>query len=335
MIGAVGQAHIFPSTYSVVIVKLKGVVMKQQNIDIYQRTIVSPASFIGRGLHSGANVSAQIKPAEADTGIVFRRTDLASNMPVIPARWYNVMDTDHGTTLGYDNTNQVKTVEHLMAALFGMGIDNAVIEVDGPEVPILDGSSLSFASLFNRIGTVRQASLRSVMAIHRPLAFREGDSYATITPSITPIVNTNIDFSEPVIGMQSYGMQLTPDAYLKELASSRTFASDTAVSALKSKGLVQGASIKSGIYIRNHEVLNPGGLRFKDEFVRHKMSDFIGDMALGGHIIFAEITIHRPGHGFNNRLMHHLFSAVEYWSYESVDSVQKMNVMNEHMVKSG
>jgi UDP-3-O-[3-hydroxymyristoyl] N-acetylglucosamine deacetylase len=309
--------------------------MKQQNIDIYQRTVNNPTSFIGRGLHSGLGVSMQIKPAVADTGIVFKRIDLPSNTPVIPARWYNVLDTDHGTTLGLNDTNQVKTVEHLMAALFGMGIDNAIVEVDGPEVPILDGSSLSFASLFNRIGVVQQQSLRSVIAIHNTLEFREGDSFATISPASTSIINTHIDFAEPVIGAQSYSMHLEPESYLKELASSRTFACDRAVSVLRHKGLAQGASIKSGIYIRNHTVLNPGGLRFKDEFVRHKMSDFIGDMALGGHIIYGEVTIHRPGHSFNNNLMHHLFSSVEHWSYESVDSVQKMAVANERMVKSG
>ena len=267
----------------------------------FQRTLKRPASCEGVGLHSGAKVALRLMPASADHGILFVRVDLPGK-PTIPARADCVVSTALATTLGR-NGARVATVEHLLSALAGLGIDNARIELDGPEVPIMDGSAAPFADLVNEAGIRIQDKPKSFLVIRKTVSVKEGDKSATLAPAKRLRVDCTIDFKHPLISDQTYSLEFEESTYAKEIARARTFGFARDVEKLQASGLARGGSLKNAIVVDEFSVLNPEGLRFPDEFVRHKLLDALGDVALMGRPVLGHLTVHKSGHALNHQLV--------------------------------
>lgn len=280
-----------------------------------QHTLKAPISCVGIGLHSGRKVSMTIRPAAEDHGIVFHRTDLGA---YLPARFDHVADTRLCTLLA-DPANpavRIGTVEHLMAALAGLGIDNALVEVDAPELPILDGSAQSLVFLLDCAGRQAQGAARRVIQILRPVRVAEGDSFAELRPAARGFeLTVAIDFSAAAIGRQAYSCELTPEHFRDEIASARTFTQLSEIDALRRAGLAQGGSLDNAIVVDGARVLNPGGLRSPDEFVRHKLLDVVGDLALAGAPIQGRFVGHRMGHALNNKLLRAVMADTSAWRF--------------------
>ena len=277
-----------------------------------QRTLKASIGCVGIGLHSGLRVNMTVRPAPVDHGIVFRRTDLGID---IPARFGHVVDTRLATVLGLDDgTARIGTVEHLMAALAGSLIDNAVIEVDGPELPILDGSAAPYLFLLDCAGSVEQELPRTVIQVHRRVRVSDGDAFAELRPAApgSPGLDMamSIDFSAPAIGRQALSLDLTPDNFRRELARARTFTLAQEIEQMRAAGFALGGSLDNAVVVDEARVLNPAGLRMPDEFARHKLLDAVGDLALAGAQLCGRFIAHRSGHALNNRLLHALFSEV-------------------------
>jgi UDP-3-O-[3-hydroxymyristoyl] N-acetylglucosamine deacetylase len=273
-----------------------------------QRTLKASIGCVGIGLHSGLRVNMTLRPAPVDHGIVFRRTDLGID---IPARFDHVVDTRLATVLGLDDgTARIGTVEHLMAALAGSLIDNAVIEVDGPELPILDGSAAPYLFLLDCAGSVEQELPRTVIQVR----VSDGDAFAELRPAApgSPGLDMamSIDFSAPAIGRQALSLDLTPDNFRRELARARTFTLAQEIEQMRAAGFALGGSLDNAVVVDEARVLNPAGLRMPDEFARHKLLDAVGDLALAGAQLCGRFIAHRSGHALNNRLLHALFSEV-------------------------
>jgi UDP-3-O-[3-hydroxymyristoyl] N-acetylglucosamine deacetylase len=277
-----------------------------------QRTLKASIGCVGVGLHSGLRVNMTLRPAPARHGIVFRRTDLDVD---IPARFDHVVDTRLATVLGLeDGTARVGTVEHLMAALAGSHIDNAVIEVDGPELPILDGSAAPYLFLLDCAGSVEQEAPRPMILVHRWVRVSDGDAFAELRPpapgSTGLDMAISIDFSAAAIGRQALSLDLTPESFRRELARARTFTLAQEIEQMRAAGLALGGSLDNAVVVDDARVLNPAGLRMPDEFARHKLLDAVGDLALAGVQICGRFVAHRSGHALNNRLLRALFSEV-------------------------
>lgn len=289
------------------------------NAPQFEKTLRKSILFIGIGLHSGKKVSMKIKPAMPGTGILFLRKDVLSGQGMISARWYNVTETRLSTTLGNEHGVTVATVEHLLAALRGCGIDNALIELDGPEVPIMDGSSDPFVTTIEQIGTVAQPQKRNVIWIQRPIEVREDDKYAILMPYNSSRITIEIDFPEAVIKSQTLSVELVNEAFRNDVARARTFGFSRQVDILKRQGLAKGGSLNNAVLIDGDRIVNEEGLRFTDEFVRHKILDCLGDLALAGVPIMGHLYAYKPGHSLNNLLMHKLFDDRSNWSYLTMD----------------
>jgi UDP-3-O-[3-hydroxymyristoyl] N-acetylglucosamine deacetylase len=280
-----------------------------------QRTVKSAIDCVGVGVHSGKRVTLTIRPAGAGHGIVFRRTDLNRD---IAARFDNVCDTRLCTVLADPAmpSARVGTVEHLMAALAALSIDNALIEVDGPEIPILDGSAAPFVFLLDCAGAVEQDAPASVIEVRRTVRVQEGEAWAELRPlgpaarAVQPVLemDVSIDFAASAIGRQSASLRLTANGFRHEIASARTFAHADEVAQLQASGLARGGSLDNAIVVDGGSILNPGGLRMDAEFARHKLLDAVGDLALSGGRLHARYVAHRPGHELNNRLLRALFA---------------------------
>lgn len=271
----------------------------------WQRTLREKASCAGIGVHSGKLIRLEVLPAPADTGIVFVRTDLPEPVE-IRASVENVVDTMLATTLGTMVRGarvQVATIEHMMAAFVGLGIDNARVLVDGPEIPILDGSAAPFVELFLAAGTESQRRPKRVLVIKKEVRVTEGDKEARIAPSSSFRIRCSVDFDHPLIPPTPYEFKLTEREFVRDLARARTFGFLKDVEALRARGLAKGGSLDSVVVIDEYRVLNPEGLRFADEFVRHKILDAIGDLSLFGMPVLGRVTLRRPGHALNNRLV--------------------------------
>ena len=283
--------------------------------EMHQHTLKAPISCVGVGLHSGRKVSMTIRPAAEDHGIVFHRTDLGMS---VPARFDHVADTRLCTLLA-DPANpavQIGTVEHLMAALAGLGIDNALVEVNAPELPILDGSAQSLVFLLDCAGRQTQSAARQAIQILRPVRVTEGDGFAELRPAMGGFeLTVAIDFTAAAIGRQAYSCQLTPDSFREEIASARTFTLLSEIDALRRAGLAQGGSLDNAIVVDGTRVLNPGGLRSPDEFVRHKLLDVIGDLALAGAPIQGRFVGYRMGHALNNKLLRAVMADNAAWRF--------------------
>ena len=282
-----------------------------------QNTLKSAVTFLGTGLHSGRAVRMVVRPASADYGIWFRRVDLNKGDPMVPARWDAVVPSKLCTQVANERGTQVSTVEHLMAALAGCGIHNALVEIDGPEVPILDGSSVPFVAGFLRAGLRPQSAPVRAIRILQPVEVRSGDAMARLEPSDMLEIAFRIDFDDAAIGSQEKRLNMANGTFVRELSDSRTFCREADVVAMRASGLALGGTYENAVVFDGDRVLSPGGLRHDDEPVRHKMLDALGDLALAGGPILGRYTGLRAGHAMTNRLLRALFARPD--AFEMVD----------------
>ena len=278
-----------------------------------QRTLAAAIGCVGVGLHSGAKITLELRPAAADTGIVFHRTDLGVD---IAAGYETVSDTRLCTVVG-DGAARVGTVEHVMAALSGCGVDNAVVALDGPELPVLDGSAAPFVFLIGCAGLQQQEAPARFIEVRKTVRVANGAAFAELRPASGDGLDlaVSIDFPAAAIGRQSLSIGVTEASFRSELARARTFAMANDVAALQSTGLALGGSLDNAVVVDGDRVLNPGGLRMADEFVRHKALDLVGDLALAPGRLRARVVAHRPGHALNNRLLRALFADRDAWAW--------------------
>ena len=281
-----------------------------------ERTLNSAIGCVGVGLHSGIKTSLTFRPAPVGSGIVFRRTDLGID---IPARFDCVSDTRLCTVLSVPGAS-IGTVEHVLAALTGAGVTNAVVDVDGPEVPVLDGSAAPFVFLLDCAGTVEQDGPIRVIEVMRTVRVTEGDAYVELSPGRRDGLDMQlrIDFAADAIGRQSLHYGSDEGAFRHELASARTFTLRSEVEALQAAGLARGGSLDNAVVVDGGDVLNPAGLRSPDEFVRHKMLDAVGDLSLAGGVLAGLFRGHKSGHGLNNRVLRALFADAANWRNASM-----------------
>jgi len=265
----------------------------------YQRTLRGEISFEGTGLHTGYPVKLTLAPAPADTGIRFRRTDL-KNFEIEAVR-ANVAKVSYATTLMKKGV-MISTVEHLLSALYGLGIDNVYLDINSLEVPILDGSAKPFVDEILKAGVAEQDALRRYIAIRKPIEVRQGDKVAGVYPSPAPRATYIIDFEHNAIGRQEIDMELTPDSYSRELGSARTFGFISDIEYLKSLGLIRGGSFENAVVLDASGIVN-NHLRFPNEFVRHKLLDMLGDISLTGHPIIGHLHAERAGHAIHTALV--------------------------------
>ena len=287
-----------------------------------QTTLASSVSFDGIGLHSGAPVHLVMHPAPAGHGIVFRRSDVTGPDARVPALWDRVTPSKLCTLLANDEGVSVSTVEHLMAALAGLGITNALIEIDGPEVPILDGSAAPFVRAIRAVGLRAQSAGLRAIRVLRPVEVREGAALARLEPAPTLEIDFAIDFAEAAIGKQEKRLKMSNGAFVRELMDSRTFCRLADVEAMRANGLAQGGTFENAVVIEGDTVLSPGGLRHADEAVRHKMLDAMGDLALAGAPLMARYVGNRAGHALTNKLLRALFADPTAWAWETCTSAQ-------------
>jgi len=279
-----------------------------------QHTVARVIHYRGIGLHSGQNVSMQLHPAAPNSGIRFVRRDVPGSHAIIPASWKNVVDTRLCTVLGNEHGVTIGTVEHLLAAIRSCGIDNLKIELDGDEVPILDGSSAPMVDIIRQAGVVSQRLPRYAIFIERPITVRQGERYAVLKPAAVPSMTVEIEFDNPVIGAQSLTVDLVGDRFEKEIAPARTFGFASDLKQLRAAGLALGGSMQNAVLVDGDRVVNEEGLRFADEFVRHKMLDCYGDLALAGAPIYGELYARKPGHILNHALLREMYQQQHAWS---------------------
>jgi len=284
----------------------------------FQHTLQGPAIFAGVGVHTGAYTRVAVRPAPVDTGIVFVRTDVEGRDNRVPALGESVTKTQLGTVIENAAGVSVSTIEHLMAALVMLGIDNAVVELDGPEMPIMDGSSLPFVQILDRAGRRSQDGLRGYIEILEPIEFVDGDKRAALLPADQFEVAFEIRFPSAAIGRQTVDLVMDEQAFRDELADCRTFGFLHEVEYLRSIGLARGGSMENAVVIEGDRILNPEGLRRPDEFVRHKALDAIGDLYVLGAPILGRFEGVLAGHGLNNQLVRTLLASPKSWRYRTL-----------------
>jgi UDP-3-O-[3-hydroxymyristoyl] N-acetylglucosamine deacetylase len=280
-----------------------------------QHTLKSEATLTGTGLHSGAAVTLTLCPVAAGHGIMFVRTDITGRDNVIPARWDHVTDTRLCTVVGNAAGVTVGTIEHLMAALRGCGVDNVIIELDGPEVPVMDGSSAPFVEMIDRAGLVAQNAPRRMLKIFKEVSVEVDGKIARLRPADGSFFAGRIDFAHPSIGTQERDVQLLNGNFRHDLADARTFGFLSEVEMLRRHGLARGGSLENAVVLDNDGVMNPEGLRHDDEFIRHKLLDAVGDLYLAGGVILGAYESSRPGHALNNALLQALFASPDAWTW--------------------
>lgn len=273
-----------------------------------QTTVKSPVTFTGTGLHTGRTVRVVVNPASAEYGIWFHRTDVSDRNPMIPARWDAVTNTDLNTRISNSDDVSVSTIEHLMAALAGCGVHNALIEIDGPEVPLLDGSSAEFVDAILARGVRRLDVPMRALRVLKTVTVENDGAVATLEPSDELEIDFEIDFADQAIGHQEKRLNMANGAFVRELCDSRTFCRQADIDAMRSRGLIVGASVTSAVVVDGDTIVTPGGLRHMDEPVRHKMLDALGDLFLAGAPILGRYKGHRAGHAMTNRVLHALFA---------------------------
>ncbi len=288
---------------------------------MYQTTIEFPVSCYGIGVHSGQTVQLTLKPAKADTGVVFIRTDISYGNNHIVADFLNVSETSMCTKISSENNASVSTIEHLMAAIWGSSIDNLIVEIDGPEVPIMDGSSQPFVFMLECAQTKALNSKRKYLKLQTEIIVDNNKGSEVIaSPSDKFKIMMDIDFKSKAIGKQSMAYE-SKELFNTEIASARTFGFIQELEYLQSHGLAKGASLNNAIGIDNDLILNHDGLRYKDEFVRHKMLDAIGDFRLAASNIIANIHCVKTGHALNNELLRKIFENTANYSFLSQDEI--------------
>lgn len=266
----------------------------------FQKTINAPVYFVGKGLHSGRIVNLEVLPASPGAGIIFQRTDTEGAIPV-QAHALNITSTELSTKIGRGG-NSVATIEHLMAAFAGMGIDNALVRLNGPEVPVMDGSALPFVKRFKEVGLKTQHVKRTWLKVKKAFEVRNGDQFIRVEPSHQRVIKCSIQFKNPVIGFQTVDFKFTNDNF-HDVCEARTFCHVNDVKMMQSQGLALGGSLENAVVVTDTGVMNEEGLRYGDEFVRHKLLDLIGDIALLGSPLLADITAHKPGHTLHAQFM--------------------------------
>lgn len=286
---------------------------------IYQKTLAAEVKTTGIGLHSGRKVVLVLKPASIDSGIVFRRVDIDGKVDIKVQADF-VVDTRMATTLAHPELPQIRvlTIEHLMSALAGLGVDNAIIEVDAPEIPIMDGSATSFVYLIESVGLVEQLAARHFIRIKKSVSVSDGDKSARLDPYFGFKIRFDIDFDHPAIdGTGShFELDFVGEAFTQEISRARTFGFIQDVEALRGLGLAQGGNLGNAIVMDEYKILNPEGLRYDNEFVKHKILDAIGDLYVIGHPILAAYTACKSGHALNNMLIRAILEDEE--NYETV-----------------
>jgi len=287
-----------------------------------QTTLKNRVSCRGIGLHSGNAVTMALLPALAGTGIVFRRVDLPGR-PEIPALFDRVEDTRLCTQIGDGDGVRVGTVEHLMAALSGLGVDNAVVLLDGPEVPVMDGSSAPFVQLIDKVGVIELSAPRRYLRVLEPIEVVDGPRSVSLAPAETFAVGFEIDFESAAVARQEGEYAIGPASFRRDLARARTFGFAEQVEQLRSLGLIRGGSLENAVVISGDKVLNEGGLRYDDEFVRHKALDAVGDLALAGAPILGRFLGRKSGHDLNNRLLRTLFARPSAWRWDEAPVIAR------------
>lgn len=293
-----------------------------------QTSLNAIAEFRGLGLHSGKPALLRVLPAERDHGIVFVRVDMAdaAGGNVIPALWDHVEPSRLCTKLTNGNGVDVSTVEHIMAALAGCGITNARVEIDGPEVPILDGSSAYFVAGLLRAGLNHQDGAQSAIIVKRAIEVVEGEAVARLEPHNAFEIDFHIDFDDAAIGVQGKRLNMANGAFVRELSDCRTFCRKADIDWMLANGLARGGSLDNAVVVDGADVLSPGGFRVADEAVRHKMLDALGDLALAGHPIFGRYSGQRAGHAMTNRLLHALFADPANYAIETCSPAMQMRL---------
>ena len=284
---------------------------------IFQKTLKNTIRCTGVGLHGGKKIYLSLRPAPPNTGIVFHRADLEGAL--IPATVQHVVDTRLCSTIANHEGVRVSTVEHLLAAFAGLGVSNAYVDLDGPEVPIMDGSAAPFVFLIQCAGLVEQAVPKRWIRINRPISVTDGDKYASFMPCDRFKISFRIDFDHPLLTEQGETFDITETAFIKDISRARTFGFLKEVEQLRSSGLAQGGSLHNAIVMGDFRILNEGGLRYEREFVRHKIIDAIGDLYLLGHPIIGHFEGIRSGHALNNRLLRELLQQKDAWEYVDGD----------------
>jgi len=282
-----------------------------------QTTLESSIIFSGVGLHSGKSVSLSIKPASENHGILFKRKDIEIGNPIVRARWDYVSKTTLCTRVTNEDGTAISTIEHLMAALAGCGVSNALIEIDSEEVPILDGSAAPFVKGILETGLKIISSSSRIIKITRPVMFENQFGWARLSPFKRPEMEYFIEFDDLVIGKQSKILNMSNGSFVKELCSSRTFCSNKDVENMRRNGLALGGNYSNALVVDGDKVLSPGGMRYQDEAVRHKMLDAFGDLALAGAPILGKYEGHKAGHFITNSLLRKLFSKPDCYVVEN------------------
>ena len=295
---------------------------EQHMASIVQRTLKTCIPYVGTGLHSGCRVGMLVRPSEVNTGVRFVRNDVPTGRGVIPALWHQVVDTRLGTIIGNEFGISVSTVEHLMAALHGCGIDNAVVELDGPEVPILDGSAEPFVAMIERAGIVDQEAKRWAMLVEETVEVRIDDKVVRPEPCPITRITAEIDFPDTVVGSQRLSTVVTEPVFKRDLSRARTFGFADQIEDLYERELALGGSPQNAILIDGDVVVNEEGLRFQDEFVRHKILDIIGDLSLAGVPVIGHFYGYKPGHALNQALLRKFISNEHAWSYVMLDEYE-------------
>lgn len=283
-----------------------------------QTTVKSEVTFTGTGLHSAASVCVTVRPAAASTGVVFRRIDLPGQ-PELLARWDNVVISPLNTRLIDDDGVTVSTIEHLMAALAGCGIHNAIVEIDGPEVPILDGSAAQFVRGFVDAGVVTLPVALYAIEVLNPVHVADGSATAALLPAANLQIDFEIEFADAAIGRQTKVLNLANGTFVRELCDSRTFCRSADVAKMQANGLALGGSMDNAVVVDGERILTPGGLRRPDEAVRHKMLDALGDLSTAGAPLLARYVGYRAGHALTNKLLRALFADDQAWHWVKCD----------------
>lgn len=284
-------------------------------MDMFQHTLSRPVSFTDVGLHTGHPVKVTVSPAGANHGIRFKRSGSDDSMPAFLDR---VVDTSLATTLA-DRGMVISTTEHLLAALFGLGIDNAMIEIDGPELPIMDGSAAPFVAKLQQVSRIRQRSRCRVVKITHPIHCQQGDKSVSVKPYNGLKLSCSIDFNHATVPSQSYSLVLSAKRFSEEIAAARTFGFMEQVEALRANGYALGGSLKNAVVIGQQGVINEEGLRFVDEFARHKVLDLLGDLALLGCRLLGHVEAVKSGHGQHLALLQAIVAHPECWHFVEVE----------------
>ena len=290
----------------------------QRNNVLPQRTLKTSIHCSGIGVHTGIKVNMTLHPADPGAGIVFRRSDLQNGGSIVEATWARAAETPMCTTLIGEGGAKVATVEHLMAALSGCGIDNCLVELNGPEVPAMDGSAAPFVFLIECAGTVEQAAPRRVLEIRKEIEVTGPDRAVSISPGRGLAVEFEIDFESPAVARQAWSTHVDEHSFKRDISRARTFGFMEEVDQLRAMGLAQGGSLDNAIVISDGNILNEDGLRYDDEFVRHKVLDLIGDLYLAGGPIVGRVRGVRAGHALTLRLLKTLFADEDAWRWRDM-----------------